>query len=64
MESIGRLRGRFHEYHLAGSNGTGPWVSLMSTYHPAYLLRNEGEKRKTWDDLQMVMERLGLPHPG
>jgi DNA polymerase len=60
-ESIGRLRGRFHDYYLSGVNGEGPAVPLMPTYHPAYLLRSPAEKRKTWDDLQMVMHLLGLP---
>ncbi len=33
----------------------------MATYHPAYLLRNQalGEKRKVWEDMLMVLERLG-----
>lgn len=60
-ESIGRLRGRFHEYFYSGSPGVGPSVPVMPTFHPAYLLRSPDEKRKAWDDLQMVMERMGLP---
>jgi DNA polymerase len=35
----------------------------MPTYHPAYLLRNPAEKAKTWQDMQMVMDLLGLPLP-
>ena len=62
-QSIGKLRGRFHEYFLSGTTGVGPSVPLMPTYHPAYLLRSPNEKRKTWDDLQEVMNRLGLPRP-
>jgi DNA polymerase len=33
----------------------------MATYHPAYLLRNQAlsEKRKVWEDMLMVLERLG-----
>jgi len=62
-DSIGRLRGRFHHYYLSGTIGVGPWVPLMPTYHPAYLLRSPGEKRKTWDDLKLVMQRLNLPVP-
>jgi DNA polymerase len=34
-------------------------VKLMPTFHPAYLLRNPPEKRKAWDDLQLVMKELG-----
>jgi DNA polymerase len=52
--SLGRLRGNWLEFR-----GT----PLMPTYHPAYLLRNQSitEKRKVWEDMLMVMERLGLP---
>ena len=52
---ISRLRGRWHEY--AG-------IPLMPTLHPAYLLRNPGDKRLVWADVKQVMERLGLPIPG
>ena len=41
---VGRLRGRVHDY--------GPdAIPLVVTYHPAYLLRSPGQKRKSWDDL-------------
>jgi uracil-DNA glycosylase len=48
------LRGRWHSY-----NGT----PLMITYHPAYLLRNQSpsEKRKVWEDMLQVLERLQRP---
>jgi uracil-DNA glycosylase family 4 len=46
---ISALRGRFHDYR-----GT----RLMPTFHPAYLLRNPGDKRKVWEDMQKVMEVL------
>jgi len=38
----------------------------MLTYHPAYLLRNQSnsEKRKVWEDLLQVMEKLGMPISG
>jgi DNA polymerase len=52
--TIGSLRGKFLEYR-----GT----PLMPTYHPSYLLRNASntEKRKVWEDLLKVMERLAMP---
>jgi len=53
--TIGSLRGKFLEYR-----GT----PLMPTYHPAFLLRNPndlGNKRKVWEDLLKVMERLEMP---
>lgn len=53
-EPMGRLRGRWHDFR-----GT----PLMATYHPAYLLRNQSlsEKRKVWEDMLLVLERLGSP---
>jgi DNA polymerase len=35
----------------------------MPTYHPAYILRNQtlAEKRKVWEDMLLVMEKLGRP---
>jgi DNA polymerase len=50
-ESMGRIRSRFHDYR---------GIPVMPTYHPAYLLRNPAEKRKVWEDVQLVMARLGL----
>jgi len=35
----------------------------MPTYHPAYLLRNQAlsEKRRVWEDMLAVMEKIGAP---
>ncbi len=63
-ESIGKLRGRFHEYYHSGAVGDGPSVPVMPTYHPAYLLRSPEEKSKSWDDLQQVMAAMGLKRGG
>lgn len=51
---ITRLRGHWQTYR---------GIPLMPTYHPAYLLRNQSnsEKRKVWEDMLQVMEKLGLP---
>lgn len=37
-------------------------IPLMPTYHPAYVLRNQAlsEKRKVWEDMMMVMEKIGM----
>ncbi|MCH8149226.1 MAG: uracil-DNA glycosylase [Planctomycetes bacterium] len=63
-QSIGKLRGRFHDYELGGPLEDEDTVPLMPTYHPAYLLRSPGEKAKAWEDLKMVMAKLGLVAPG
>jgi uracil-DNA glycosylase family 4 len=60
FKSMGAARGTWHEY--AGT-------PLRATYHPSYLLRQEGLvsaaakkiKRDAWEDLLAVMERAGLP---
>ena len=48
---------------LRGTWKTYRGIPLMPTYHPAYLLRNQApsEKRRVWEDMLQVMERLGLP---
>jgi DNA polymerase len=49
--AITRLRGKWRTYEN---------IKLMPTFHPAYLLRSPEEKRKAWEDLQLVMKELGL----
>ena len=49
--SLASLRGRVHTFRT--SDGTE--VPLIATYHPAYLLRQLGDKRKAWGDLCMAM---------
>ncbi|MFC1576797.1 uracil-DNA glycosylase [Candidatus Omnitrophota bacterium] len=46
---ISRIRGRFYEYR---------GIKLMPTFHPAYLLRNPGEKRLVWQDIKKVIAEL------
>lgn len=51
---ITKLRGNWQTYRN---------IPLMPTYHPAYLLRNQAisEKRKVWEDMLAVMEKLEMP---
>ena len=51
---ITKLRGNWRVYR---------GIPLMPTYHPAYLLRNQApsEKRRVWEDMLKVMEKLELP---
>lgn len=51
---LARLRGRWHRYK---------GIPLIVTYHPAYLLRSPHEKKKTWEDLQLLMQAMGLKPP-
>jgi len=43
---IGKLRGQVHYYDQ---------IPLVVTYHPAYLLRSQTEKRRAWEDLKLAM---------
>jgi DNA polymerase len=54
VEPMKDTRGRWHSF---GS------IPIMATFHPSYLLRNQAlsEKRKVWEDMLKVLERLGHP---
>ena len=49
---ITKMRGTWQEFH---------GIPLMPTFHPSYLLHNQSltEKRKVWEDMLAVLERLG-----
>ncbi|MGB3563433.1 MAG: uracil-DNA glycosylase family protein, partial [Thermoanaerobaculia bacterium] len=47
--TLGRMRGQW--YHVRG-------VETRVTYHPAALLRNASFKRPTWEDMQIIRDRL------
>jgi DNA polymerase len=51
---ITKLRGQWQTYR---------GIPLMPTFHPSYLLRSTAmsEKRKVWEDMLQVMEKLGMP---
>jgi uracil-DNA glycosylase len=38
-----------------------PKITVMPTYHPAYLLRNPSAKRLVWDDMKKVKSHLEEP---
>ena len=61
--AIGKLRGEFHDYYT--SEDSEP-ISLMPTYHPAYLLRNYSpdNRKRVWEDMKKVLEFLDMPIPG
>jgi len=53
-QSMSAMRGRWFTFEN---------IPLLPTYHPSYLLRNGSnvEKRKVWEDMLLVMKKLGLP---
>ena len=38
-------------------------ISIMPTFHPAYLLRNPPAKKEVWEDMKAVLEKLGREVP-
>lgn len=47
---ITRMRGKFIDWK---------GIALMPTFHPAYILRNPASKRDVWEDMKLVMARIG-----
>lgn len=50
-QSIGKMRGRLHDYR---------GIKVLCTYHPAYLLRNPEAKKDVWQDMQFLMREMGI----
>ena len=55
-QTIGRLRGRFHDWK---------GVPVLCTYHPAFLLPNRSPEKKkdVWEDMKLLLQRMGRPVP-
>ncbi|MEM8679324.1 MAG: uracil-DNA glycosylase [Planctomycetota bacterium] len=53
-QSIGKLRGRLHDWQ---------GIRVLATYHPAYLLRNPPAKKEVWKDMQFLMREMGIELP-
>ncbi|MGH9783247.1 MAG: uracil-DNA glycosylase family protein [Terriglobia bacterium] len=51
-QSMGSLRGQWHEFH---------GIPLLVTYHPAFLLRDPNRKPEAWADLKKVLAFLQAP---
>lgn len=48
---IGKLRKRWFTFENA---------HVLCTYHPSYLLRNPAAKRDVWDDMKLLMAKMGI----
>ncbi len=54
---IGKMRGQVHRLGVAQR-------PVIVTYHPAYLLRSPGEKRRAWEDLKLALATLEKSEDG
>ncbi len=54
--SLGKLRGKFHDWK---------GIPVMVTYHPAYLLphRAPEKKKEVWEDMQWLLKQMGRQVP-
>jgi len=50
-ETIGNLRKRWFSWKSS---------QVICTYHPSYLLRNPPAKRDVWEDMKLLMAKLGV----
>ena len=53
--ALGKLRSKWHEYKSLNLDGSIP---TLASYHPAFLLRSPQYKKHSWEDLQMLQEKL------
>ena len=53
--ALGKLRGKWHEYK---SLNLEQGILTIASYHPAFLLRSPQYKKHSWEDLQMLQEKL------
>jgi DNA polymerase len=52
--SMGRMRGKWYRHR---------GIPTLVTYHPSYLLRTPAAKKEAWEDLQLLMNAMGLVLP-
>jgi uracil-DNA glycosylase len=52
-EGIMRIRGRWHEYDMAGTK-----IPAIAMLHPAYLLRQPAQKKFAWQDLRQLAKMM------
>ena len=53
--ALGKLRGKWHEYKSLNLEES---ILTIASYHPAFLLRSPKYKKHSWEDLQMLQEKL------
>ena len=53
--ALGKLRGKWHDYKSLNLDESIPTIA---SYHPAFLLRSPQYKKHSWEDLQMLQEKL------
>ena len=52
---ISKMRGKWHEYKSINFSKKN---SILATYHPNFLLKNQSYKKYAWEDLKMLQKKL------
>ncbi|MBT5031529.1 MAG: uracil-DNA glycosylase [Proteobacteria bacterium] len=59
---IGKLRGQVHQLSDNLSNSSSKsGIPCVATYHPAYLLRDPGQKHQVWKDMLLAKTAAASP---
>jgi len=53
-DSISRMRGQWFEYETASKS----LISVIASFHPAFLLRNSAKKAQAWADFLRILKKL------
>ena len=53
--TLGKLRGKWHEYK---SLNLEQGIPTIASYHPAFLLRSPQYKKHSWEDLKMIKQKI------
>lgn len=53
-EGITKIRGKWYEYKNTKNN----IIPTIATFHPSYLLRSPAQKKKAWQDMLLIKEKL------
>lgn len=54
-QGITQLRGKWFDYR---------GIPVLCTFHPSYLLRDPTKKGLVWEDMKVLLARMGKPIPG
>jgi len=53
--SLGKLRGKWHEYKSVNLDMP---INVLVSYHPEFLLKSPDYKKEAWNDLQMLEKKI------
>jgi len=58
-DGIGKVRGKFYDFHLPNGKTEEP-IRVIPTYHPAFVLRDPKRKREVWEDMKKIEKAMTI----